>query len=153
MSQVDIAKLIDAAEPDVVILERVAYGAGQTNWFVCRESGEYRTVSAGLRPGSRVTVLLDGQIARSRYSDSVRATILRIAAAEHDCVVGVLSADPARLTVEFIAGPGELDEFEETLGDHSEVYVGPFPGPDDDGVKAITFTVPDEDGVVRPHPH
>lgn len=82
-----------------------------------------------------------------------RGAALRIATAEHDCVVGVLSADPARLTVEFIAGPGELDEFEETLGDHSEVYVGPFPGPDDDGVKAITFTVPDEDGVVRPHPH
>jgi hypothetical protein len=150
---VRIGELIDAAGTEVVILERVAFGAGQTNWFVCRDSGEYGSVFAGLLPGSSVSVYFDGRIARSRYGDPVRAAILRIAAAEHDCVVGVLGAEPGRLEVEFIESAGELDEFEQTLGDCSEVYFGSFPGRDNDGVKAVTFTVPDEDGQVRAHPH
>ncbi|WP_329310994.1 hypothetical protein [Streptomyces sp. NBC_01262] len=94
-----------------------------------------------------------GKLIDSVDIDAVRETILRIAAEEYDCVVGVPGAEPGRLEVEFIAGAGELDEFEETLGDYSEVYVGSFPGRDNDGVRAITFTVPDEDGRVRAHPH
>ncbi|MDV9170118.1 hypothetical protein R6V09_08185 [Streptomyces sp. W16] len=145
--------LTGASAQPVIVLERVARAAGRTNWFACRTAAEYAEIEPGFLPGSKVSAYFDGRLSFHRYDDSVRAEILRIARRDHDCVVAVLGAAPPRLEVEFIAGAGELDEFEETLGDLSEVCFGAYPGDDNDGMNALTWTVPDADGVVRTHPH
>ncbi|WP_406861221.1 hypothetical protein ABZO31_12480 [Streptomyces sp. HUAS MG47] len=148
-----IGALIDEASADAVVLDRVAYGAGATRWFVCRTAGEYTGVRGAFGARDCVSVYLDGRIGRVAYGPSVRAEILRIAARDRDCVVGVLRDGSCVLEVEYIAGEAELDEFEESLGRAAEVYVGAFPGRDDDGVRAVTFVVPDPDGTVRAAPH
>lgn len=145
--------LTRASAQPVIVLERVARSAGRTNWFACRTAAEYDGIVSGFLPGSKVSAYFDGRLSFHRYDDSVRAEILRIARRDHDCVVAVLGADPPRLEVEFIAGAGELDEFEETLGDLSEVCFGACPGDENDGTNVLTWTVPDADGVVRMHPH
>ena len=145
--------LAAASAQPVIVLERVARAAGRTNWFACRTAAEYDGIAPGFLPGSKVSVYFDGRLSFHRYDDSVRAEILRIARRDHDCVVAVLGAAHPRLEVEFIAGASELDEFEQTLGDLSEVCFGAYPGDENDGTNALTWTVPDPDGVVRAHPH
>lgn len=127
----------------------MAYGGGQTNWFACRSAADYLFVRSLLMPRSCVSVYLDGRIRGASYRPEAKAEILHIAKEEHDCVVGVRGVDLCRLQVEFIAGRDEMEEFEATLGDSSEVFFGSFPGRDDDGERAITFIVPDPDGVTR----
>ena len=153
MDDLSIGRLVDAASVDVVVLDRVAYGAGMTNWFVCRTAEEYAAVRRTLRPRNCVSVYLDGRIALQRYEPSVREEILRIAARERDCVVVVAGSESGPLETWFIAGDEELDELEETLSAGAEVYIGAFPGRDDDGVHAVTFIVPGPDGVVRGAPY
>nr|WTB29445.1 hypothetical protein OG781_07990 [Streptomyces sp. NBC_00830] len=148
-----IGNLVESSEHEVIVLERVARAAGQTNWFICCNSNDFIEVSRKFQPGSCVSVYFDGRIARHRYDESVRAAIIRIAAEEHDCVVGVRAVDQFRLEVDFIGGLGELEECEQTLGDLSEVYFGSFPGRDHDGVSAVTLIVPDADGIKRKHPY
>ncbi|MEU8529037.1 hypothetical protein AB0C77_26145 [Streptomyces sp. NPDC048629] len=149
----DVGRLVEESSFEVVVLERVAYGAGQTNWFVCRDSEEYFFISNLLLPGSCVTVCLDGRISKAKYAFAIREKILRIAELEHDCVVGMLGVDRCRLDVEFIAGDEEMDDFEAALGDRSEIFFGAFPGRSSEEGRVITFTVPDSDGVVRNAPH
>lgn len=144
-----VGNMVESSEHEVIVLERVARAAGQTNWFSCCNSNEFIEVSKKFLPGSCVSVYFDRRIARNRYDESVREAILKIAAEEIDCVVGVCAVDQFRLEVDFIGGLGELEEFEQTLGDLSEVYFGSFPGRDHDGIRAVTLVVPDADGIVR----
>jgi hypothetical protein len=68
-------------------------------------------------------------------------------------VVGQVGIDGVELEVDFVGGPDELVEYAATLGSASRVYVGPFPGRDNDGRHAITVVLPDADGVTRAHPY
>ncbi|MFE7707252.1 hypothetical protein ACFU6I_15900 [Streptomyces sp. NPDC057486] len=148
-----IGNLIDSSEHEAIALERVARAAGRTNWFSCRISVDFSELTRRFLPGSCVSVYLDGRIAWHRYDESVRESIIRIAAEEHDCVVGVRGVDQFSIEVDFIGGPAELDVYEQTLGNLSKVYYGSFPGRDDDGLNAVTLIVPDADGIRRDHPY
>lgn len=148
-----VGNLVESSEHEVIVLERVARAAGQTNWFSCRNSNDFIEVGRKFLPGSCVSVYFDGRIARHRYDEFVREAIIKIAAEEHDCVVGVRALDQFLLEIDFIGGLRELEEFEQTLGDLSEVYFGSFPGRDHDGESAVTLVVPDAHGVRRKHPY
>ena len=47
----------------------------------------------------------------------------------------------------------DLAEAIDSFDAKSRVFYGEFPGRDNDGVNAVTMTVPDTDGVIRNYPH
>jgi hypothetical protein len=67
--------------------------------------------------------------------------------------VGVLGNNGVQLDMELMVGPIELEEVTKAVPRDSEIFFGVFPAPDNDGINAITVTIPDLDGVVRNHPH
>ncbi|MFJ7949850.1 hypothetical protein ACIQ6K_40760 [Streptomyces sp. NPDC096354] len=148
-----IGNLIDSSEHEAIVLERVARAAGRTNWFSCRSSADFSELARRFLPGSCVSVYLDGRIACHRYDESVRKSIIKIAAEEYDCVVGMRGVDQFSIEVDFIGGPAELDEYEQAVGNLSQVYYGSFPGRDNDDLNAVTLIVPDADGIRRAHPY
>lgn len=136
-----------------VVLERIAYGGGETNWYVCRNRSDADDIGRRLKPGSSVSFYFDDRISCRQYGPAVRDEILDIVKDTGDAVVGQLATDGLTIEMEVIAGPNDLSEYAATLVDDALLYYGAFPGRDDDGWRAITFTVADADGVVRAHPH
>jgi hypothetical protein len=59
-------------------------------------------------------------------------------------------SDGLRIEVDY---PGYLEEITRTLGNDSRIYVGSSPRRDNDGVNAVTLTLPDLDGITRAHPY
>jgi len=100
-----------------------------------------------------VSFYFDGRIRCRALDDDVAGEILDLAVRHGDVVVGTLGEDRLEILVDFVAGPNELSEFCSALPSGTQVFFGAFPGRDDDGVGAITLTLPDADGVVRAHPH
>jgi len=70
-----------------------------------------------------------------------------------EIVVGHLAADQLHITVDYPSGSEGLDEFTQILGSDSWIYFGRFPGRDNDGIHAVTLTLPDLDGITRTHPY
>lgn len=136
-----------------VVLERIARGAGATRWYRLRDFEQLRSLTKRLSPGSSVSFYFDDRVRAQEYGGEVREGILRIAESDGDAVVGTLKADAIELDVEFIAGPSELEEYAESLTPGARVFYGPFPARDNDGEFAVTFDLPDSDGIVRQHPH
>lgn len=141
-----------STEP-AVILERVARGAGTTNWFVCSNQKTIEEIIKRLLPGSVVSFYFDNRIKCASYSVNVRQEIEQIIASTGDCVVGIIDEDGITLRVDFVADRAEIAEFESNLRMPTDIYYGPFPARDNNGKSAITVILPDEDGIVRRHPH
>ena len=137
----------------VVILERVARGAGMTNWFACDTWRKLEQAVEKLRPGSVVSLYFDNRIGRTPYPSSLAIEIARIVQETGDCVVGRLEEDGVTLRVQFVSSLAEWEEIADGIAITEQIYYGPFPGRDNGGEEAITFTLPDSDGVVRAHPH
>ena len=150
LSEVQLPQLLQAS--DAVVLERIAMGAGRTEWYYCTRD-RLQDLEASLSPGSVVSFYFDERVTRATYSAHTRARILEIVARTSDAVVGTLSPDQLHIDTEIIAASTDLADFESELRPGALVYFGAFPGRDNDGVHAVTITLPDRDGVVRPHPH
>jgi hypothetical protein len=144
-------RLRDAPQ-GAIILERIARGAGATNWFACRDRAQLDEVMAELWPGNCVSFYFDGRISSGANSTLVQDRILEVVAETGECVVGHAETE-VRLEVDFITAASELWEFVALLGPEATIYFGPFPARDNDGRQAITVVLPDRDGVIRPHPH
>lgn len=143
-----------------IVLERIARGAGATNWYRCPGHAHLAALSAELSPGSVVSFYFDGRIASRRYTPEVREQMLQlmrslrgIPGETGEIVVGCLDADNLHITTDFPSRPEDLDEFTQTLGTEPWIYFGRFPGRDNDGANAVTLTLPDLDGITRRHPH
>lgn len=153
-----VPRLLDARP--AIVLERIARGGGATNWFRCAGRAHLAALSAELRPGSVVSFYFDGRIANCRYTPAVREQMVQLMRSLRDIpgetgeiVVGYLDADKFHITVDYLAGPNDLDEFTQPLGTDAWIYFARFPGRDNDGTNAVTLTLPDLDGVTRGHPH
>ena len=120
--------------------------------YLCRDGRALRVIEGEFSPGSLVSFYFDDRIRRTTLTPTVCSEIDQIAARDHDAVVGVLK-DDIHLWTEFVSSSCELDEFGAAVGPGSEVFVGAFPGRDNDGVRAVTTTLPDADGIVRRHPY
>jgi hypothetical protein len=158
--------IIDSLVPQLlharpaVVLERIARGAGATNWYHCPDHGHLAALTAELRPGSVVTFYFDDRIINCRYTPEVREQMLQLMRSLRDVpgesgeiVVGHLAADELHITADYPSGPEDLDEFTQTLGTDLRIYFGRYPGRDNDGTNAVTLTLPDLDGITRAHPH
>jgi hypothetical protein len=135
------------------VYERIARGAGATSWYYCSDGSALARIAELLRPGSVVSFYFDERLARHAWSPDLPARIMRIVAETGDAVVGSLRPDGVVIDAILILSKADLDEGLAELGPVSELYCGAAPSRDNDGVNAVTFQLPDEDGVVRPHPH
>ena len=136
-----------------MVLERIAKGGGATKWYHCADKTHLEVVKAELSPGSVVTFYFDGRIRNARLSPAVESNLKEIISEAGEAIIGSLRDDGLHLDVETIAGPQELADYVASLGSGASVYFGCFPARDNDGKRAVTFVLPDADGVVRPHPH
>ncbi len=142
-----------------VVLERLARGGGATNWYHCPDQRHLAAITADLHPGSLVSFYFDDRITHSRYTANVHSRMLQLMRSLRDAgdsgeiVLGQLAADGLHIHVDYPSGPEYLDNITQTLGSHSRIYFGPYPAPDNDGINAVTLTLPDLDGITRAHPH
>ena len=134
------------------MLERIARGGGATNWYVIQTADDLQTLAERLRPGSLVSFYFDDRLVIGPIDREARAAILEIAERDTSAVVGALDERDIQLTVDFPSSGSELDEFV-TEHEGATFVFGRFPSSDDDGSSAVTLTLPDADGVARPHPH
>jgi hypothetical protein len=141
------------ANRSAIVLERIARGGGNTRWYVARNAADCRRLCGVFTPGSVVSFYFDDRIQDRALNDDVEAQILDLVVRCGDVVVCRHGADELELLVEFVAGPNELAEFTSEVRMGERVYFGAFPARDNDGVDAVTVTLPDADGVVRGHPH
>lgn len=140
-------------DTSAVVLERIARAAGKTNWYQCDNQDGLNQIVGALSPGSKVSFYFDGRIARNAYTPQIRREIEAIANRERDAIIGALQADGFRIECDFVSSVDEIEEFIIDHPDVSAIYFGAFPAADNDGVQAITVTLPDRDGVVRHHPY
>lgn len=138
---------------DAVVLERIAMGAGATNWYYCRDSEHLRLVEAQLSPGSLVSFYFGDQIRNVLYTPAHKAEMERIITQTRDVVLGFLRDDGYRIDVEFIDNTLRLSEATADLAPTHRVFYGAFPARDNDGVRAVTLILPDADGTVRENPN
>lgn len=126
-----------------VVLERIAFGAGETRWYVTADPRQLETLLSGMALGSAVSCYFDERIKRSTWSMMTRAQVLDLAKSTGDCVVARASAGSNRLDAVLITGEDDLDEFLSDLGADADIYFGVFPARDDDGVDAVSWVVAD----------
>jgi hypothetical protein len=141
------------AASSAVVLERIAMGGGATRWYYCPDGAHLEAVEAQLRPGSVVSFYFDARIQSGHYSPEIKSNAERTIAETGEVIIGVLGEDSLLIDVQMLTGLDELTEFASTIGSTSRVFYGVFPARDNDGVRAVTVTLPDTDGVIRPHPH
>ena len=135
-----------------LVLERIAGGGGATEWYYCKDATQLETIKAHLSPGSLVSFYFDHRFCIAQSLAAARTEILDIIGRDGDCVVATIKVEPL-LAATILTGPNELNEFAATLSVLDTIIYCAFPAADNDGVHAVTVTVPDEDGVVRSHPH
>ncbi|QDU58254.1 hypothetical protein Pan181_44870 [Aeoliella mucimassa] len=138
---------------DAVVLERIAWGAGVTVWYLCLNGEALDIIAGRLRPGSVVSFYFDHRIRNTDSSTLIHEEISDVIRSNGECVVGALERDGIEIAVDFVTSIGESMEFVTDHKQSKHYFWGPFPGRDNDGVNSVTFTVPDIDGVVRQHPH
>jgi hypothetical protein len=135
------------------VLERVAFGAGQTEWFFCRDPSDLNRIERELRPGSEVSFYFDGRIGCTERSEELLAIAGRVIDAGRECVIGALQQNGFEIAKDFVTQRSEVQEFISEHSITSLFFAGDYPAADNDGVAAVTLVVPDEDGIIRPHPH
>lgn len=145
--------LFGGNDEPVIVLERLARGGGATNWWLAPDEKCLDAISDRLQPGSAVSVYTAEYLREMPYFDEGRREARRVLADVGEVCLGLRAATGCGVDMEFVAGAGELAEFEATLGFDSRVVVGEFPPRVDDGRTGVTWIVPDADGVVRDHPH
>lgn len=138
---------------NAVVLERLAYGAGSTNWYYCHDQFQLRTVADYLSPGSVVSFYFDGRIQCSMHLPQVSSIVQNMIAQTGEAIVGVLNGDGVHVDIEIITGNDELKAFASGVAPGSRMFYGVFPARDNDGIRAVTVTLPDKNGIVRHFPH
>ena len=141
------------ASADAIVLERIARGAGATDWYYCSSSKELDVIEARLRPGSVISFYFDGRIRKTADQTALVADVEAIIAEMGDAVVGALGADGVEINMEVVVSRDDLAEVLSSIGPVPQLFYGAFPARDDDGMVAVTVTLPDADGIVRAHPH
>ncbi|MFD6159751.1 hypothetical protein ACFWF7_41075 [Nocardia sp. NPDC060256] len=137
----------------LVALERIPHAAGATNWYRAESRADLVKIVHALRPGSLVSFYFDKRIPRGPYVEKVRTELLEFITRDGDALIGWPAADGVRIDMAIVGGPRDIDEEVSDSESDEDVFYGAYPGRDDDGVNAITVTLPDADGVTRRHPY
>lgn len=134
-----------------VVLERIARGAGMTKWYYCRDLSQLGVVIDSLRPGSQVSFYFDGHIRKAPPSDALAERLSALVRDSEGFIAGCLDANGVDINMKDC----DPDDIADLMRDRSNaaIFHGEYPAADNDGVDAITVTLPDADGAVRGHPH
>jgi hypothetical protein len=141
------------AESGAVVLERIARGGGATSWYFCKGSERLADLAKKLSPGSVVSFYFDQRIRRAVSLGEARRDIEIAISADREAVVGLLNDNGLTIDVELVSNISEFDHLVRGLVEIDRLFYGRFPERDNDGRRAITVSLPDADGIVRPHPH
>lgn len=137
----------------VVVLERIARGGGATRWYRCSEPKDLDTVIDLLSPGSVVSFYFDDRIEEAAALEDLQRRATEWITEAGEAVVARLGIGEVHLAADIVCGPNDLADFLTDVHPGDRFFVGAFPGRDNDGIGALTFTLPDPDGIVRPQPH
>jgi hypothetical protein len=113
--------------------------------------GELVDLAERSTPGSLVTFCFEG-FSESRVDDNPAEAILGIAAMDHDAVI-LARTRSLELRVEYVSNGSELHDFLADLAPEDCIIFGRFPDAGNYSLGAVTMTLPDDDGVTRPHPY
>lgn len=140
-------------ESDVVVLERIARGGGETRWYHFQRSASLSNISALLSPGSAVSFYFGDRITRGAFDAAIQKELAAIChRAKEAFVAAELPSGPV-LTTYFVAGEKDIADLDDDIPPGTTVYFGEYPGRENDGTVAVFLLLPDQDGIVRPHPH
>ena len=94
----------------------------------------------------------DDRIRRVMYTPEHSSDMEQIIMDTRDVVVGFLTNDHVSIEMNIISGPEELVQTLSTFDLGSAIFYGATPSRENDD-RAVTLVLPDDDGLVRPHPH
>lgn len=138
----------------IVVLERLARGAGATRWFFVTSMATLEHVFDLLRGGSSVSLYFSTRhLNVAPDNEDSRLEMFDEVTEYGELVLGYPSPDAPELEMEVISGPSELAEFLMLHPDGSLAVWGQWPPREDDGEDTITVDLVDADGVLRTHPH
>jgi hypothetical protein len=135
-----------------IVLERIARGAGATKWYVLDAPDDLDALARLVRPGGLVSFHFDGRISEVRLDEAAVDRLSAIAVRDHGSVIA-LRRGGIELDVYFPSDRRDLDDWLKEMADPDRAFIGAFPAWDNDGVDAVTVTLPDADGEVRGHPY
>lgn len=133
-----------------LVLERFAYGGGDHRWYLCDHPGDFRTALSTAKPSS-LLVILDGSHMAVTSASSLDVDILAAAGAVDGILLGTRDSD-GWLRLDHLDG-SELRDALRGYEDESILVAGPYPKRGLETGEPYVLTVPDADGIVRPHPH
>jgi hypothetical protein len=136
-----------------VVLERIARSGGAVSWFLCNDEKTLPDINDRFKPGSVVSFYFDDRMKICRANDLPIDDIGTIIDDTGECVVGRIADNGIDIdAVEFFSSTEIRTEFSDQHADAMLIY-GPFPAREYSPSVAITFILPDDDGVFRAHPH
>lgn len=146
-----VQEAIDAHS--AVVLERIARGGGNTNWYYRRGPGDLDSLVAHLKPDAKVSFYFDDRIHNSESIEDARRAADLLLREKGEALIGSLAADGLTVAMSIVVNVADLSEYISETGPSSLYFYGSFPCPDNDSCSAITVVLPDADGIVRAHPH
>lgn len=136
----------------VVVLERLARGAGATDWFLAKSQQDVRRIFGMLKPGSRVMFYFGGPLRVEPLSETVIGAMFEAVGVDSELVIGTpRMMEPLILDATLVFGPSELADYLIQPRPAGDVVWGVFPGAEESD--AVTVVLVDNDGTSRPHPH
>ena len=112
-------------ERDCIVLERLANGAGATNWYMLHRPDELPDLAKRLRRGSLVTFCFAG-FSEATVEDAPTQAILAIAGTDGDAVLAART--PAlELRVDYVSNTDDLSALLAELEPRETFSFGAFP--------------------------
>jgi hypothetical protein len=148
-----LTKRLAAEWRQIVVLERLARGAGAARWFFVTSRATLDQVFDLLRGGSSVSFYFSRHLHVEADNEDSRQSMFDELTACGEVILGYPSPDAPELEMEIISGPSELTECLMLHPEGSLAVWGQWPPRENDGKYAITVDLVDADGVLRAHPH
>ena len=149
-----LASRLAAEWRQVIVLERLARGAGAARWFFATNISALEHIFDLFRGGSSVSFYFSSRhLHVEADNEDSRQDMFDEVTKYGEVVLGYPSPDSPELEIAIISGPSELAEFLMLHPEGSLAVWGQWPPRENDGKDAITVDLVDADGILRAHPH
>ena len=151
----DVALRERAARPwdHVIVLEQIAWGAGETRWYFARTLADLKETFSLLQWGSLVSFFFDSFFSISQPSENALGYIDESILGKTELVVGFWPAAGVKCDVVLLAPTESVEEFFDLQSNGGLLFWGDWPDAGPDSERVITRVLVDDDGVLRGHPY
>lgn len=153
--RVSVVDRLKETRHGAVVLERIANGAGEEYWYWCPNETQLDKAELLFSPGSCISFYFDGRIRAEYFTAStisnIESLLATIDLTWESLAVGVLEDDGPRINMTFMKLIAGVEDLDTEFTSESKVFYGIYPDRDDDGIKARTMYLPDEDCKFREH--